>query len=361
METRHQPGNIISSRYRIVAPLGEGGFSTTYEAEDLTNYQRVALKALSLRYVQDWKVLELFEREARILANLQHPGIPAYKDYFHEDTESDRHFYLVQEMVSGTSLADLVASGWHATEAEVKQIATQILSILDYLHQLMPPVIHRDIKPKNIIRQSDGKIFLVDFGAVQDVYRNTMTAGGTFVGTFGYMPPEQYRGQAFFSSDLYSLGATLIFLLTHRSPTELPQKRLKINFRDRVQISSDLANWLDKILEPAAEDRFQTAKQAQQALEKPEIPTIPTYPMRPRRSPQPANNNLKPIQIGFFDKNNTPYIVRLLIAVWLPPLGTYLQVGLTQNFWINIFLSIIAVPLGIIHAIWLITRNKPLQ
>ncbi|MEC4893105.1 MAG: serine/threonine-protein kinase [Oscillatoria sp. PMC 1051.18] len=266
MENLHSPGKIVGERYRIVAPLGEGGFSTTYEAEDLTNYQRVALKALSLRYLEDWKVLELFEREAKILANLNHPGIPKYIDYFHEDTESDRHFYLVQEIVSGTSLADLVASGWHATAAEVKDIATQVLEILDYLHRLNPPVIHRDIKPKNIIRQSDGKIFLVDFGAVQDVYRNTMTAGGTFVGTFGYMPPEQYRGQAYFSSDLYSLGATLIFLLTHRSPADLPQKRLKISFRQRVQIAPYFADWLEKMVEPAAEDRFQTAKEALKAL-----------------------------------------------------------------------------------------------
>ncbi|MEC4984780.1 MAG: serine/threonine-protein kinase [Oscillatoria sp. PMC 1068.18] len=323
MEKLHLPGTIVGDRcsermvrYRIVAPLGEGGFSTTYEAENLTNYQRVALKALSLRYLEDWKVLELFEREAKILANLKHPGIPQYIDYFSEDTEDNRHFYLVQEMVSGTSLAELVASGWHATAAEVKDVATQVLSILNYLHTLNPAVIHRDIKPKNIIRQSDGKIFLVDFGAVQDVYRNTMTAGGTFVGTFGYMPPEQYRGQAYFSSDLYSLGASLLFLLTHRSPADLPQKRLKISFRDRVQITPYFADWLEKMLEPAAEDRFQTAKEALKALtEKPtNLSVISALSLSGQK---PAGSKIK------LRKNS-----RLLVAEIPPPGFTIENVGL---------------------------------
>ncbi|MBZ8180713.1 serine/threonine protein kinase [Oscillatoria salina] len=328
MENLHSPGKVVGERYRIVAPLGEGGFSTTYEAEDLTNYQRVAFKALSLRYLEDWKVLELFEREAKILANLNHPGIPKYIDYFHEDTESDRHFYLVQEIVSGTSLADLIASGWHATAAEVKDIATQVLEILDYLHRLNPPVIHRDIKPKNIIRQSDGKIFLVDFGAVQDVYRNTMTAGGTFVGTFGYMPPEQYRGQAYFSSDLYSLGATLIFLLTHRSPADLPQKRLKISFRQRVQIAPYFADWLEKMLEPTAEDRFQTAKEALKALnERPNNLSFISSLSLSRQKPAGSKIKLR--------KNS-----RFLVAE-IPPSGFTLEViGLTffAVFWNAIIL-----------------------
>ncbi|MGB7057201.1 MAG: serine/threonine-protein kinase [Geitlerinemataceae cyanobacterium] len=261
-EILYSRDRIIADRYRIVRSIGQGAFGITYEAEDLTDYKRVAMKVLSLRQTQGWKALDLFEREAQVLAHLEHPAIPQYLGYFYEDTKDDRHFYLIQELVEGDSLADLVKKGWHATEEQVRDIAEQVLEILDYLHWLNPPVIHRDIKPQNIIRRADGRVYLVDFGAVQDVYRRTLIEGGTFVGTLGYMPPEQFRGQAFFASDLYALGATLLFLLTHRSPDELPQKRMKIDFRDRVSISPEFANWLEKILEPAIEDRYKSANEA---------------------------------------------------------------------------------------------------
>lgn len=262
----HQPNDIIAQRYRIVTPLGEGGMGITYEAEDLTNYQRVAVKSVSLRQSKDWKVLELFEREAKVLAYLNHSGIPKYLDYFHLDTDEDREFYLIRELVTGDSLNTWLEKGWHSTEAEIKQIAIKILEILSYLHQLNPPIIHRDIKPQNIIRQADGTVFLVDFGAVQDIYRNTMSVSGTFVGTIGYMPPEQLRGKAYPASDLYSLGGTLLYLLTHRSPDELPQTRMEINFRSTVSISPEFADWLEKMLEPILEDRFQSATAALNAL-----------------------------------------------------------------------------------------------
>ncbi len=264
--TLHQPNDIIAQRYRIVALLGKGGMGITYEAEDLINYQRVALKVVSLREAKDWKILELFEREARILANLSHPQIPKYLNYFYIDTKQDRRFYLIRELVWGNSLATWVKKGWHPTEVQVKQVAIQVLEILSYLHQLTPSIIHRDIKPENVILRPDGKIFLVDFGAVQDIYRHTMSFSGTFVGTLGYMSPEQLRGKAYCASDLYSLGGTLLYLLTHRYPDELPQKRMKIDFRSCVKISPKFADWLEVILEPMWEDRFQSATEALNVL-----------------------------------------------------------------------------------------------
>jgi ankyrin repeat protein len=266
MELLHESGQIIAERYRIIGTLGEGGIGTTYQAEDLQNNQQVALKALSLKGMSDWKMTELFEREARVLSVLNHPGIPQYIDYFQVDTESDRGFYIAQQLAPGKSLAVLVESGWHANEAEVKRIAIQILEILVYLHKQTPPVIHRDIKPQNIIRDEKGQIFLVDFGAVQDTYQSTFARSSTVVGTFGYMAPEQFRGQAVPATDLYGLGATLLFLLTHRSPADLPQDRLKIDFRSRVQISGDFADFLEKLLEPDVEDRFISAKEALDVL-----------------------------------------------------------------------------------------------
>ncbi|BBC23633.1 serine/threonine protein kinase [Pseudanabaena sp. ABRG5-3] len=274
MTELHQTGEIVQERYRISHVLGQGGIGITYAAEDLQTGDRVALKALSLRRMNEWKVLELFEREAKVLAQLEHPAIPRYLDYFQIDHVSDRDFYIVQQLVEGRSLAQEIANGWHGSESDIKQIAEQVLDILIYLHELKPPVVHRDIKPQNLIRQPSGKIALVDFGAVQDTYRNTQIGGSTVVGTYGYMPPEQFRGKSLPATDLYALGATILFLLTGRSPADLPEVRFKIDFRSSVDISPHFANWLDKMIEPAIEDRFSSARQALTSLKKQTLPPI---------------------------------------------------------------------------------------
>jgi len=267
MEALHQPGDIIAQRYCITDTLGQGGVGITYAAEELKSGEQVALKVLSLRQMGDWKVLELFEREAKILAQLNHPAIPRYLDYFQVDTAEDRAFYIVQQLAEGKSLAELAKIGWRTNESGVRRIATQILEILVYLHSLKPPVVHRDIKPQNLIWSHNAKIFLVDFGAVQDTYRSTFAKGSTIIGTYGYMAPEQFLGKAVPVTDLYGLGATVLFLLTHRSPADLPQERLKISFRSRIQVSERFADWLEKMLEPDVEERFSSAKEALEVLQ----------------------------------------------------------------------------------------------
>ncbi|NEP11570.1 MAG: serine/threonine protein kinase [Symploca sp. SIO2C1] len=276
MKLLHGQGEVIAKRYQIVTLLGEGGMASTYAALDLNTNERVAIKVVSLREAINWKTLELFEREAEVLATLNHPFIPNYLDYFQLDVEddttnSDCRFYLVQELVEGESLATLVKRGWHTTETEVQDIARQVLEILTYIHQLNPPIIHRDIKPQNIIRRMDGKVYLVDFGAVQAVYNQTMGGSKTLVGTFGYMSVEQFQGKVHCASDLYSLGCTLIFLLTHRSPADLPQKQMKIDFRGKLNISNRFATWLERMSEPMLEKRFQSAKKALQQLQQPNL------------------------------------------------------------------------------------------
>lgn len=266
MHQTQQIGTVICDRYRIVGVLGQGGTSTTYEAEVIDTSQRVALKELSLRGLSDWKKLTLFEREAKVLQSLDHAAIPDYIDYFQIDTADNRFFYIVQELVKGKSLAELVEAGKRFSEADVWHIALTVLEILQYLHELNPPVIHRDIKPQNIIRHQDGRIFLVDFGAVQTVHRHTIAFGSTVVGTFGYMAPEQLQGYARPTTDLFGLGATLLNLLTHQPPSNLPQKRLKYDFRPHVTVSARFAGWLDGLLEPLLEERHQSARQAIAAL-----------------------------------------------------------------------------------------------
>ncbi|HMY18070.1 MAG TPA: serine/threonine-protein kinase, partial [Polyangium sp.] len=233
MNSQHQPGDVVKN-YRIVRTLGRGGAATTYEAQEIDTGKAVALKVLELRGLDDWKKLELFEREATTLKALNHPSIPRYVDSFQVEEDGPK-FYLIQELAPGRSLAEIIAGGFHPDEAEVRRIAEQLLRILRYLESRVPPVVHRDIKPHNVIRSDTGEIYLVDFGAVNDVRRQG--EGSTVVGTYGYMAPEQLRGQATTAGDLYGLGATLVYLLTRRSPAELPQKKLKIDISAHARIS----------------------------------------------------------------------------------------------------------------------------
>lgn len=258
---------LTADRYLIKDKLGQGGSGITYAAIDKETNEPVAIKALSLTGLNDWKKIELFEREAKILQHLKHPAIPNYLDYFKIETEEDVYFYIVQQLAPGQSLADLTKKDWQPDEATVKNIAEQVLEILVHLQQLTPPVIHRDIKPQNIIYQPDtGKLFLVDFGAVQDAYHHTKV-GSTVVGTYGYMAPEQYRGNAVLATDLYSLGCTLLFLLTGKSPADLPHKRLKIDFRKSVRLKRNFADWIDRLIEPNIDSRFPNAEAALSVLQ----------------------------------------------------------------------------------------------
>ena len=275
MNLQEQISDLLSERYIVKHKLGQGGSGITYSAEDRDNNRQVAIKVLTLSGLDNWKKVELFEREAKVLQKLNHFAIPQYLDYFKQETDSDIFFCLVQQLAPGKSLARLIADDWYTTKTEVQHIAEQILNVLVYLQQLNPPVIHRDLKPENIIYQPDtGKVFLVDFGAVQDVYHHTVLKS-TLVGTYGYMAPEQYRGRAFLGTDLYSLGCTLLFLLTRESPGELPLKRLKIDFRKVIKIESDFANWLDKLIEPNIKKRFAKAEDALLVLQ--EKASLDTY------------------------------------------------------------------------------------
>ncbi len=273
------PGETISDRYRIEQHLGSGGAGQTYRATDLTHQREVALKELSLMQVEEWKAVELFEREASVLANLRHPNIPAYIDHFHE--EEGTRLFLVQELAPGQTIAQLIADGWRQSEEETKAFACALLDVLIYLHGLHPPVIHRDIKPHNIVRSADGTLYLVDFGSVRDKMRSTNSLAQSVVGTFGYMAPEQIQGRAGPHSDLYGLATTLVHLLSHREPSELPSEKLKLKFEPYVNISGSMTRWLQRMLEPAPEDRFESAQLAKQAL------------MSPTALPAPADRALK--------------------------------------------------------------------
>ncbi|KAL0037446.1 hypothetical protein WJX79_008515 [Trebouxia sp. C0005] len=254
-------GDTLGGTYTVVETLGRGSSGVTYKARNAEG-KLVAVKALSLQSMSDWKQLDLFQREANTLKQLQHPGIPQYVADFEDDTEKDRGYYLVQDLAQGRSLAELVKGGWRADEGEVTRIAKELLNILDYLASRRPAVTHRDVKPENIVLEggkAGGRVFLVDFGGVQAAALD-QDFGSTIIGTYGYMAPEQFRGAAQPASDLYALGGTLLYLLSGKPPSAFPQDRLHIDFSQEVSIGRQLATVVDGLLEPLVEDRLSAAE-----------------------------------------------------------------------------------------------------
>jgi serine/threonine protein kinase len=261
-----KPSDILQERYRLIQPLGQNAGRQTWLAEDLLEQAEtsVIVKLLTFPDQVNWNLLKLFEREANILRQLNHPRIPKYRDFFSIEDRA-LWFGLVQEYITGVSLKTVLERGERFTIAKIYQIANELLDILTYLHDLKPPVLHRDIKPSNLIWGQDQHVYLVDFGAVQE--QPTLPGQSfTVVGSYGYTPIEQFGGQAVRASDLYALGATLIHLLTGACPADIPQKNLKIQWHDRVTCSPAFVLWLDRLLEPDVQQRFQTTQEAQTAL-----------------------------------------------------------------------------------------------
>lgn len=258
--------SLLPSEYRLERRLAAGGFGQTF----LTQGPKgpCVLKMLSLQAVENWKSVELFERETHILQHLNHPGIPRFYDSFSRQQDDKSYFFLVQEYLAGQSLQESCDSGKHFTEPEILQVALKLTEILAYLHAFSPPVIHRDIKPSNIMLGKQGKVWLIDFGAVRDTLLRQGERGSTIVGTFGYMPLEQYEGRAEPASDLFGLGMSLIFALSGKEPMQMPKKNLKADFRPFVSISPRLAHILDRLIEPALEHRYRSAQDLKQDLEK---------------------------------------------------------------------------------------------
>lgn len=262
---------LIGDRYEILESLGKKAGRQTFLAKDLQSNQRVVVKLLRFGGEFEWDDLKLFEREADTLKALSHPAIPRYLDYFELDTPEVKGFALVQSYIEARSLEEQVKAGRSFSEADLKEMAIVLLEILTYLHERQPPVIHRDIKPSNILLgsrsgSSVGQVYLVDFGSVQNLAAH---AGGTItvVGTYGYMPPEQFGGRAVPASDVYSLGATLIYLATGQHPADLPQDDLKIQFEPETSLSPSFTRWLKRMTEPSLSRRFRTAREAIEGLD----------------------------------------------------------------------------------------------
>lgn len=254
--------------YQIERELGHNrsGGRVTYQATSTTTQQPVVIKQFQFAKVgASWSDYEAHEREIELLQQLDSPNIPKYLNAF----ETPNGFCLIQEYKNAPSLAQQQ----QFTPHEIKQIAVAVLDVLVYLQQQVPPIIHRDIKPENILveRSQPLKVYLVDFGLARQG-GGDVAASSAVKGTLGFMPPEQmFNRQLTEASDLYSLGATLICLLT-KTPSaaigNLIDENYRINFKHLItHLHPQFINWLSKMVEPNLNHRYPNAATALQALQ----------------------------------------------------------------------------------------------
>ncbi|MBF2051024.1 MAG: serine/threonine protein kinase [Elainella sp. C42_A2020_010] len=305
---------ILDNRYLPLKLLGKGGFGAAFLARDrrTPGMRYCVVKQFQpagnptpeqLRVAQT-----LFEREAEVLEDLgiRHPQIPDLLAFFPLDVtspgggQSEQFFYIVQEFVDGEDMEAELARRGQFSEAEVLEILTEMLKILQFVHENHS--IHRDIKPSNIMRRRDGMLFLLDFGAVKQVTAAAAASqpgrASTGIYSLGFAPPEQMRGdQVYPATDLYALAVTCITLLTGKQPNELHDTYSDSwNWRSYAQVSDRLEAVLNRMLLPTPSQRFQSAKDVLAALQPLQsasppaqpAPTAPTPGKTALQSPSPS-------------------------------------------------------------------------
>jgi ABC-type branched-subunit amino acid transport system substrate-binding protein len=295
------PGDILAGRYRIIAQLGQGGFSRTYTAQDLENPGNPPCVIKEIPFPESENPLVLvqarrrFQMEANALQTLdQDSRIPKLFDRF----EKNDNFYLVQEYIQGTLLSKEIFPGQQWKEAQAIAFLREILEILNSIHQAN--IIHRDIKPSNLIRRTqDRKLVMIDFGAVKEIRNFTSNSTGEIltskaIGTEGYMPAEQYDTRSVPQpyNDIYALGIIVIQALTGEYPTNLPKEpktcELIWNYatseRGMLQVSDGLKNILNQMVRFHFPKRYQSAAEVLEALDLLQFPApAPAPPPPPGR------------------------------------------------------------------------------
>lgn len=309
---------LFRDRYEILRILGRGGFGITFIAQDavLPGNPLCVIKQLcpKVSSTKGWQnACKRFAKEAKTLAQLgSHSQIPMLLDYF----EGNGELYLVQEYIRGWNLVQEVRKNGTKTEAEVKQFLQELLPVLQYLEQHQ--VIHRDIKPLNLLRCADDqRIVLIDFGAVKDklldVRNDSLnpSMNTNFVGTMGFAPPEQLSLHPVYASDIYALGMTCVYLLTGKSPLEMEHENQtgEVGWHKYVKVSDSFTRILNKMLKFSVRERFQKASDVVTALRvERDIPNlINCLTTQPIRSQHP-----KPIATA---QEYIPPVARTAIAI----------------------------------------------
>jgi serine/threonine protein kinase len=276
---------LLKERYRAIRPIGQGGFGRTFLAidEDKPSKPCCVIKQF---YPQAQgtntleKAIELFNQEAMRLEELgEHPQIPNLLAYFTQDNRQ----YLVQQFIDGQNLGQELAENGAFDETRTRHLLNDLLPVLQFYHGKQ--VIHRDIKPENIIRRrQNNQLVLVDFGASKVVTNVSVNAGGTSIGSPEYVAPEQIRGNAFFASDIYSLAATCVKLLTERSPFDSYDINTDTWMWERhlqYPVSGEFSRILNKMLATAPAHRYQSAEAVLHDLNQlTQIRVVPPAPIK---------------------------------------------------------------------------------
>ncbi len=313
---------LLDGRYFPMKLLGRGGFGAAFLARDrrIPGMRQCVVKQfqpsgnLTLNQLQQAQLM--FEREAEVLAQLgnDHEQIPDLFAFFPvivnglQPGQQDQFFYLVQEYIDGQNLEEELVQQGKFSEQQVLEVLQEILKVLKFVHHR--GIIHRDIKPSNIMRRRDGRLFLLDFGAVKQVTNAALgsAASSTGIYSMGFAPPEQMAGgQVFPSTDLYALAVTLITLLTNQEAVKLfDAYSNQWKWRTQVNVSPRLADILDKMLLPAANQRFQSAQEVIDALNSQAVqgptqlnsPSV-TLPPQPAKGSNPVVPRRPPTQPVF--------------------------------------------------------------
>jgi serine/threonine protein kinase len=255
----------LEGRFLLIEELGRGASGITFRATDVTTGERVTVKEIPLRRGGDPKQIELALREAEVLRQLHHAAIPRHVHHGVVGSGRESALFLVQQFIEGEDIEARLAVHRY-DEEEIRGLVREILDVLDYLHRRLPPVLHRDLKPRNVIRETaSGRHFVVDFGSVRDRLVGEL-GGSTVTGTFGYMAPEQMMGEAAPASDLYALGVLAIRLATRVEPTKMLDARNQLRWHEHVQLSPGFGAFLDRMVEPDVEKRIQTVAEARALL-----------------------------------------------------------------------------------------------
>ena len=389
-----QAQTLLRQRYRVLQTIGKGGMGAVYLAQDTQLGDRpVAVKEMSQSNLYGQQALdatEQFKNEAHLLAGLQHPNLPSIHDYF----EENGRWYLVMSFIQGETLADYLdhAQNKRLPLEEVLSIGRDLCNVLHYLHTHQPPIIFRDLKPSNIMRSSDGHLYLIDFGIARH-FKPGQEKDTASYGSMGYAPPEQYgRAQTTERSDIYSLGATLYELLSGYDPSLSPFRLPPL--QSQVPTLPDrLVRLITQMLELDESKRPANVQSIQQELQQvsagsapvqtpyappapPPVSHIPVTPLPPTQyaPPPPPSAQYRQGQQIFLPPNSTPALARPspvkrvfavigkilsiigvimgVLSILLGIFGTFENDGFITNLWFGalfIFLGLMIIFIALIR------------
>ena len=257
--TSYQNDDLGLRGYTSLKKLGHGSQGDVFLARRDSDSTEVAIKRLNIESVKTWKTYELFHREAEVLSTLDIDGIAKFYEAVDMPEDDPPRAYIVQEFIPGTTLGALIAQGHRFSLGCTYDIIVQLLTLLKQLHSHTPPVIHRDIKPTNImlkpLENDRYKVYLLDFGAVANP--QLQGGGSTVAGTYGFMPPEQLMGKPIPASDVYAIAAVAVNLITGVSPADMPVKDFHLIFEPQMQFMPvNVVNLLRQMLEPNTDNRL---------------------------------------------------------------------------------------------------------